>query len=60
MHLPKDLVAAAATPLVLAVLKRGDRCGYEIIESIRLVSGGERERTEGMLVRSCIARPTKG
>jgi DNA-binding PadR family transcriptional regulator len=49
MDLPKDLVAASATPLVLAVLKRGDSYGYEIIQSIRLVSGGELEWKEGML-----------
>jgi DNA-binding PadR family transcriptional regulator len=49
MDLPKDLVAASATPLVLAVLKRGDSYGYEIIKSIRLVSGGELEWKEGML-----------
>lgn len=49
MDLPKDMVAAAATPLVLAVLSRGDSYGYEILRSIREVSGGELEWQEGML-----------
>ena len=49
MDLPKDLVAASATPLVLAVLRRGDSYGYEIIKSVRDVSGGELEWKQGML-----------
>jgi PadR family transcriptional regulator, regulatory protein PadR len=49
MDLPRELVAASATPLVLAVLRRGDSYGYEIIRSIRELSGGELEWKEGML-----------
>lgn len=49
MDLPKDLVAASATPLVLAVLEQGDSYGYEIINSIRDLSGGELEWKQGML-----------
>jgi PadR family transcriptional regulator, regulatory protein PadR len=49
MNLTRELVAASATPLVLAVLKRGDSYGYEIIRSIRDLSGGELEWKEGML-----------
>lgn len=49
MQLGKDLVAASATPLVLATLQRGDSYGYEIIQSIRDLSGGELEWKEGML-----------
>lgn len=49
MTLTKDLVAASATPLVLAVLQRGDSYGYAIITSVRAASGGEVEWTEGML-----------
>lgn len=49
MDIPKDLVAASATPLVLAVLRQGDSYGYEIIKRIRDLSGGELEWNEGML-----------
>lgn len=49
MELSRELVAASATPLVLAVLKRGDSYGYEIIRSIRDLSGGELDWQEGML-----------
>lgn len=49
MDLPKDLVAASATPLVLAVLKRGDSYGYEIIKSIHDLSDGEITWQEGMV-----------
>jgi PadR family transcriptional regulator, regulatory protein PadR len=49
MDLSKELVAASATPLVLAILQRGDSYGYEIIKSVRDLSGGELEWKEGML-----------
>lgn len=49
MDIPKDLVAASATPLVLAVLGQGDSYGYEIIRRIRDLSGGELSWSEGML-----------
>lgn len=49
MELSRDLVAASATPLVLAMLQRGDSYGYEIIKSVRDLSGGELEWKEGML-----------
>jgi DNA-binding PadR family transcriptional regulator len=49
MDITKDLVAASATPLVLAVLGQGDSYGYEIIKRIRDLSGGELEWNEGML-----------
>ena len=49
MDIPKDLVAASTTPLVLAVLKKGDSYGYEIIQRIRELSDGELEWKEGML-----------
>lgn len=49
MHMTKDLVAASATPLVLAVLRNGDSYGYEIIQRMRELSGGELEWNEGML-----------
>lgn len=49
MNVPKDLVAAAATPLILAILSRGDSYGYEIIQQVRQLSGGEMEWADGML-----------
>ncbi len=49
MKLAKDLVAASATPLVLAVLRRGDSYGYAILQDITSASGGRLEWTEGML-----------
>ena len=49
MVLPKDLVAASAVPLVLALLSRGDSYGYEILKRVRQVSLGKLEWTEGML-----------
>jgi PadR family transcriptional regulator PadR len=36
----KDLVAASARPLVLALLARGESYGYALIEEIREQSGG--------------------
>ena len=45
----KDLVAASSTPIVLAILARGESYGYEIIQEVRAVSGGELEWTDGML-----------
>lgn len=45
----KDLVAASSTPIVLAILARGESYGYEILQEVREVSGGELEWTDGML-----------
>ncbi len=49
MHIEKDLVAASATPLVLAILADGESYGYAILKRVRAVSGGELEWTDGML-----------
>lgn len=49
MALPKDLVAASATPLILSILSRGDSYGYDIIQKVRDYSGGELEWADGML-----------
>jgi DNA-binding PadR family transcriptional regulator len=49
MSIPKDLVAASATPIVLSILSRGDSYGYAIIEQVRLASGGEMQWADGML-----------
>ena len=49
MHIDKDLVAASATPLVLAILAEGENYGYAILKRVRELSGGELEWTDGML-----------
>ena len=49
MKLAKDLVAASAAPLVLAILQRGETYGYAIIQRVRELSEGRVEWTDGML-----------
>jgi len=49
IHIDKDLVAASATPLVLAILSEGESYGYAILKRVRELSGGELEWTDGML-----------
>ena len=49
MDLGKDLVAASATPLVLAILAAGDSYGYAIIKRVNELSGGHMQWTDGML-----------
>src|SRR5687768_4345464 len=49
MELGKDLVAASATPLVLAILAEGDSYGYAIIKRVTELSGGHLAWTDGML-----------
>ena len=49
MEIDKDLVAASATPLVLAILAEGESYGYAILKRVRELSGGELEWTDGML-----------
>jgi PadR family transcriptional regulator, regulatory protein PadR len=49
MELGKDLVAASATPLVLAILAQGDSYGYAIIKRVTELSGGRLQWTDGML-----------
>jgi DNA-binding PadR family transcriptional regulator len=48
-RIAKDLVAASATPLLLAILHQGPSYGYAIIQAVRELSGGELEWSEGML-----------
>ena len=55
MHIDKDLVAASATPLVLAILAEGESYGYAILKRVRALSGGELEWTDGMRTRCSIA-----
>lgn len=49
MDLGKDLVAASATPLVLAILADGESYGYAIIKRVDELSGGHLQWTDGML-----------
>ena len=49
MHIDKDLVAASATPLVLAILAEDESYGYAILKRVRALSGGKLEWTDGML-----------
>ena len=49
MNIDKDLVAAMATPLVLAILVEGKSYGYAILKRVRVLSGGQFEWTDGML-----------
>jgi PadR family transcriptional regulator PadR len=49
MQIDKDLVAASATPLVLAILADDESYGYAILKRVRELSKGEMEWTDGML-----------
>jgi len=49
VRIGKDLVAASAMPLVLAILNEGESYGYAILKRINELSGGELEWTDGML-----------
>ena len=49
MRIDKDLVAASATPLVLAILADGESYGYAILKQVRELSAGQLEWTDGML-----------
>jgi DNA-binding PadR family transcriptional regulator len=49
MHIPKDLVAASAAPMVLGILAAGESYGYAILQRVKELSGGEIEWTDGLL-----------
>ena len=49
MDINKDLVAASATSLVLAILSEGDSYGYAILKRVSELSGGQLEWSDGML-----------
>lgn len=49
MQIDKELVAASATPLVLAILAEEESYGYAILKRVRDLSDGEMEWTDGML-----------
>ena len=45
----KALVAASTKPVILSILARGERYGYQIIQHVTELSGGTLEWSEGML-----------
>ena len=49
MEISKDLVAASATPLILAILAEGDSYGYAVIKRVAELSRGKLHWTDGML-----------
>lgn len=49
MDVGKDLMAASATPLVLAILAEGESYGYAIIKRVAELSGGQLQWADGML-----------
>ena len=49
MDINKDLVAATATPLVLAILAEGNSYGYAILKRVSELSAVELQWTDGML-----------
>lgn len=49
MEINKDLVAASATPLILAILAERDSYGYAILKRVSELSGGGLEWSDGML-----------
>lgn len=49
MDINKDLVAASATPLVLAILAESDSYGYAILKRVSELSGGRLAWSDGML-----------
>lgn len=49
MEISKDLVAASATPLILAILSEGESYGYAILKRVSELSGGDLQWTDGML-----------
>jgi hypothetical protein len=59
MDMSKDLVAASATPLVLAILAEGDSYGYAIIKRVTELSGGHLQWTDGMLYPVCTVLSAK-
>ncbi len=45
----KELIAASATPLVLAILTEGENYGYAVLKRVSELSGGELQWSDGMM-----------
>ncbi|MGB2905913.1 MAG: PadR family transcriptional regulator [Candidatus Aminicenantaceae bacterium] len=45
----KALIAASTKPMILSILQEGENYGYQIIQSVKRVTGGKLEWSDGML-----------
>lgn len=45
----KALIAASSKPMILSILAKGENYGYQIIQRVKLISGGHMDWTAGML-----------
>lgn len=45
----KNLAAASTKPMILAILRDGENYGYQIIQRVKELSGGDVEWADGML-----------
>lgn len=45
----KALIAASTKPMILSILQSGENYGYQIIQKVKSISGGELEWSDGML-----------
>jgi PadR family transcriptional regulator PadR len=49
MMISKKLMAASTRPIILAILSKREDYGYNIIQKVKEISGGNLEWTDGML-----------
>lgn len=47
--LSKELMAASTRPLILTILNKGESYGYQIIQDIKVLSGGTLQWSDGMI-----------
>jgi PadR family transcriptional regulator PadR len=45
----KALIAASTKPMILSILLNGENYGYQIIQSVKRITGGKLEWSDGML-----------
>jgi PadR family transcriptional regulator PadR len=45
----KALIAASTKPMILSILLNGENYGYQIIQSVKRISAGKLEWSDGML-----------
>jgi DNA-binding PadR family transcriptional regulator len=45
----KALIAASTKPMILSILLNGENYGYQIIQSVKRISAGQLEWSDGML-----------
>ena len=45
----KALIAASTKPMILSILQGGENYGYQIIQSVKNITGGKLEWSDGML-----------